>query len=642
MGKASKRKLERRKLAPSKSLTAPSRTKKREGEMISRWLLPVILLTTFLAFIPVLKANFVNLDDNEYVTENPLVKRASNLGSLLVTPVQGNYHPLTMLTLSINHMISGNDAWSYHLLNLLLHLINCFLVFQLAMLLSKRNTVMAFTVAILFSIHPMHVESVAWVTERKDVLYGLFFLAGLISYTKFIDTGLRNQYALTILLMVLSLLSKPAAVVFPLALLCIDLLRKRKFGSSLLVEKIPFFALALIGGVVALVGQRIAGASGRETFPLVSKILFGFYGIMMYCVKAIAPFNLSAFYSFPPVNESLPIEYYLAPLFFVALAALLFYSWKMNNRVVVFGILFFLVNLLPVLQLVPVGSAVIADRYTYIPYIGLDYAFGWLIYRYTKRPAQAYAIIFPIALLLSVLTWMQAAVWHNSATLWDHAISTQPSNKAYANRADLFSQEKNYDRAIEYYNKAIALNTIDYESYNNRGNAYLHLKKFDLAQNDYRKAISLKPDYYPAMDGMAAALAIQGQYLSALNYSNQALAIDPNYKPAYSNRALTYMKLNRYEDAIRDWQKFLQYEPNAADVYDTIGSCYQAMGKYQESLAPISKAIELSRDPTFYLNRSYSFNALKDLEAAQRDALAAKQGGAQIPDEYAARMGIRK
>jgi len=146
MGKATKRKLKRRKLARSKSLTAPARTNERQGALISRWLLPVILLTTFLAFLPVLTANFVNLDDNEYVTENPLVKRASNLGSLLVTPVQGNYHPLTMLTLSINHMISGNDAWSYHLLNLLLHLINCFLVFQLAMLLSNRNTVMAFTV----------------------------------------------------------------------------------------------------------------------------------------------------------------------------------------------------------------------------------------------------------------------------------------------------------------------------------------------------------------------------------------------------------------------------------------------------------------------------------------------------------------
>lgn len=607
----------------------------------SPWLLPLVLLITFLAFTPALRAGFVSLDDNEYVTDNPQVKSTSHLGQLLITPVQGNYHPLTMLTLSINYMISGEDAWSYHALNLLLHLINCFLIFQLAMALSNRNPVVAFTTAILFGIHPMHVESVAWVAERKDVLYGLFFIAGLITYTKFVDTGSRREYTLTIVLLILSLLSKPAAVIFPLALLCIDLLRKRKFEVRLLMEKIPFFALALVGGIFALVGQRVAGATGRETFSMSSKVLFAFYGIMMYAVKMILPLGLSAFYSFPPVNATLPVEYYLAPLFSIAIAALLYYSWR-SNRVIAFGVLFYVVNLLLVLQLMPVGSAVIAERYTYIPYIGPFFVFGWLIDRYAKSASKAYAIVLPIALLLSILTWVQASVWHDSAALWDHAISTQPSNKAYANRAELFSRERKYDQAIDYYDQAIKLNTIDYESYANRGNAYFHLKKFDLAMNDLKKALSLKPDYYPAMDSMAALLATQGHYDSALSYSNQALTINPNYKQAYSNRALTLMKLNRYDEAIRDWQKLLQYEPDAADVYNTIGTCYQALGRYQESLLPISKAIELSRDPGFYLTRSYSYNALKDLEAARRDALAAKQGGAQVPDDYARTLGIEK
>src|SRR5580765_4347601 len=157
------------------------------------WILPFILGVTFIAFIPALKAGFVNLDDGDYVTNNPLLKNISDLKSLLTTPVQGNYHPLTMLSLSLNYLISGENAWSYHLFNIIFHIINCFLVFRLAMLLSKNNTVIAFTTAMLFGIHPMHVESVAWVSERKDVLYSLFFLAGLICYTRYSDTNSRKQ-----------------------------------------------------------------------------------------------------------------------------------------------------------------------------------------------------------------------------------------------------------------------------------------------------------------------------------------------------------------------------------------------------------------------------------------------------------------
>src|SRR6266478_1324159 len=194
----------------------------------SPWIVPFILLLTFLAYIPALRAGFVNWDDGDYIVDNLIVKDFANLKSILSTPVQGNYHPLTMLSMAINYQISGLNAWSYHLFNLVFNLINCFLVYRLVMLLSNRSIIIAFTTAILFGVHPMHVESVAWVSERKDVLYALFFLAGLISYTKYIDTSSGKHYVLTIVFLILSLLSKPAAVIFPLALFCIDLLRNRR------------------------------------------------------------------------------------------------------------------------------------------------------------------------------------------------------------------------------------------------------------------------------------------------------------------------------------------------------------------------------------------------------------------------------
>jgi tetratricopeptide (TPR) repeat protein len=605
----------------------------------SRWMIPTILAITFIAFIPVLGAGFVSWDDGEYVLQNTAFRNA-DLKAVLTTPMQGNVHPLTMLTLFINYVVSGENAWSYHLVNLALHLVNCLLVFRLAMSLSRGNRIISFTTAILFGIHPVHVESVAWVSERKDVLYGLFFIAGLMTYTKYVDSNSRKDYWLSILYFVLSLLSKPSAAVFPLALLCVDFLRTRKLTAKVLIEKIPFFTLSLAMGIITFIAQRQAGSFGKIHIDTSNKIFYGFYGIMMYIVKMVAPVNLAVFYPFPAMNVKLPVEYYMAPVFFLGLAFVFFYSLK-RNRVISFGILFYLVNLLLVLQFLPVGSAVIAQRYAYIPYIGLFFIVGWIIDRFTNSDtSKAWRIVFPIALLLSVLTWHQASTWHSSATLWDQAIKTQPSAKAYANRALLLRKEKNYDLAIEYFNKAIHLDTHDNELYANRGNVYFDLRKPELAISDYRKALSMKPDFPEALDNMGAQFAMLGQYDSAVIYTTRAITIKPDFKPAYSNRALTYMKLNRFDDAIRDWKKFLEFEPDAADVYNTIGSCYQGMGKYRESLEPINRAISMSPDPTFYLNRSYSYIGLKDFDAAKKDALFAKQHGAQIPNDLAKSVGL--
>ncbi|MDP9229981.1 MAG: tetratricopeptide repeat protein [Bacteroidota bacterium] len=605
------------------------------------WVIPFILIVIFLAYIPALKAGFVNWDDGDYVNDNRLIKDFSNLKLLLTTPVQGNHHPLTMLSLAFNYAISGLNGWSYHLLNLLLHLINSFLVFRLAMLLSNRNTIIAFTTAILFGIHPMHVESVAWVSERKDVLYSLFFLGGLITYTKYADTGSRKQYFLTILLLVFSLLSKAAAVIFPVALFCIDILRKRKFTFKLFLEKVPFFILAMIDGIVTYLTQTEAGTTGAGLFGLGTRILMGFYGIMMYVLKMIAPFNLSPFYPFPAVNESLPIQYFLSPLFFIALVVLVFYSLK-RSRVIAFGILFYLVNLLLVLQFLPVGSAVIAERYTYIPYIGLFYIIGWLIDRYTKSNiTKAIYILLPVSLILAIGTFKQSGTWISGATLWDHAIKTQPSAQAFGNRALLLRKEKNYDLAIEYYSNAIKLNSVYHEAYANRGNVYFDLNKLDLAYQDYKKALSIKPGYHPALDNLGALFALQGQYDSAIKYTSMAISIKPDYRSAYRNRGYTYIQLKRHDEAIKDFRKFLEYDPNDPDVYNTIGICYRAQGKNQEAISSINKAIELNPDPHFFMNRSYAYYALKNIEFAKRDALTAKQGEIKIETNYAKLLGIQ-
>jgi protein O-mannosyl-transferase len=632
-------------MARKKKLTAPQKPsavkakKTHAPTKIPVWVLLLILIITFLAFIPVLKADFVVLDDPDYVTENPLIKHLSNLWRLIVTPVQGNYHPLTMISLALNYAISGDNAWSYHVLNLLLHLINCFLVFRLTYLLSNKNLIIAFTTAILFGIHPMHVESVAWISERKDVLYGLFFLAGLISYLKYVDAGSRKQYLFALLFLILSLLSKPAAVIFPVALFCVDLLRKRKLGVKLIVEKIPFFIPALVIGVLTLGAQKQIGATIDTPVAMGTKILFGLYGVMMYVVKAIIPANLSPFYPFPPLNEQLPTPYYIAPLFFLGLVVLLFVSWR-RNRAVSFGVLFYLVNLLLVLQIFSIGGAVMADRYTYLPYIGLFYIVGWAVDRYAHGNfTKAAYFIMGGALILAVLTFKQASVWNNSETMWTHAAKITPSAKAYTSLGVLAKKEHNNELALQYFNKAIELNVIDNEALTNRGDIYFDQRKLDSAYNDYKKALQLKPNYYPSLNNLGALFILRVQYDSALQYLDKALSIK-EYAPAYRNRGIVYLQLNRHADAIRDFEKFLSYQPEA-EVQNSVGISYRSLGKYDKALEAIDKAIQMNPDPHYYLNRSYAHFGLHQMEEAKKDALQAKQKGLVIDPNYLKSLGLQ-
>lgn len=596
----------------------------------------LILLCTFVAYIPALKAGFVNWDDPSYIFENPMIKNISNLEMIFTTPIQGNYHPLTVISLILNYNISGFDAWSYHLLNVLLHLANCFLVFRLVLLLSRNNLIIAFTTALLFGLHPMHVESVAWVSERKDVLYAVFFLAGLISYTKYIDSGSKRQYGLTIAFLILSLLSKPAAVIFPIVLFAVDILRNRKFNFSLFLEKIPFLILALAMGILTYTAQKEKGAiEGTEIFDLTTRFFMGFYGIMMYFIKLIFPINLSPLYPYAPINESLPISYYISPLFSVLLIIFILFSLK-RDRVIAFGILFYLINLLLVLQFIPVGSAIIADRYTYIPYIGFFYIAGWLIDRYAKgNITRSYYINIPLAFILGALTFKQSMVWFDGASLWDHAIKTKAGARAYISRGDLYKEEKKYDLAIQHYSEAIKINIADQEAYTNRGNVYFELNNYGQALADYKKAVSIRPNYVAAIDNIGAIYGLQAKYDSALFYFDKALQVNPGYTPSYKNRGLVNLELKRTENAIKDFRKFLEYENNNPDIMNMIGICYRTLAKYNEALAIVSDAIKIKPDPRFYLNRAYCYKELNNIELARKDLLIARQGGVEIDPELA-------
>jgi protein O-mannosyl-transferase len=594
----------------------------------------VLLGITLIAFLPVLGADFVNWDDGDYY-DNGFINNLFN-PEIFTRTVQGNYHPLTMFSLAINFAISGKNAWSYHLFNLVFHLINCILVFRFTYLLTNKNNFIALVTALLFGIHPMHVESVAWVSERKDVLYGLFFLLGLISYVKYIDENSKKHYLLAMLFMLLSLLSKPAAVIFPVVLFTIDFLRRRKFNFSVVAEKIPFFLFALALGVATYYFQKKAGAVASLGYEPGQKFLFPFYGIMVYVFKALLPFNLSPFYGLPVIGVDLPVEYYAAPLFCLVLGGALYISLK-KNRNIAFGILFFVINLLLVIQIVSVGSAIVADRYTYIPYIGLFFIAAWALDKYARKNSST--IVAGITAILVFLTFNQALIWHNGASLWDKALKVAPSARAYNNRGNIYLKENDFVSALECFNGAINLNAIDDEAYGGRGNAYFNTGKSDLAIADYRKSLSLKPKSAMVLDNLGTAFLSKQMYDSAFNCFNKALAVDSSFNPSYRNRGYTYMMFGNYKKALEDFTKFFTYVTDNPEIYNFAGTCYRQLGNPQESVKFITKAITIEQRAEFYVNRANSYK-LFEIDAAKSDVLTAKNKGYAVPPDLLKAVGL--
>ncbi len=621
---------------------APRIKPKQAANTTAYWMIGLALLFTLIAYIPSFTADFVSWDDGDYVFNNMMIRSFANFNDFFTMPVQGNYHPLTMISLAMNYAMTGDNASSYHILNLMLHLLNTFMVFRFVLMLSKGNNVAAFAVAMLFGVHPMHVESVAWVAERKDVLYGCFFLLGMIYYLKYLDKISREGYLFVLGLFILSLASKPAAIIFPIALFTLDFYKQRAITVKVVLEKVPMILFSGIFIFLALHGQTQVGAVDKASvWSLGTRLFFASFGYMMYFVKMIAPINLAPLYPFPAINESLPLAYILSPLFFVATAALCFMTWK-KYREITFGFAFFLVNLLLILQFKIVGSAVIADRYTYIPYIGLFFIFGLFISKgkiksFSFNPS---AIIICIGILFTIVSYNQAETWHSNETLWNNAVNSHPSATALINRAIELRKAGKRDDALKMYNAALKMNKQAYEGFFNRGNIYFDMNEDSLAFRDYNTSLSIKPDYAPTYDNRGALYAREGKSELGMADLNKALLLDPTYKPSYKNRGVTLMNMGHYEEAIKDFTKFLSYEPKNGDIYNSVGVCYQYLKKYDLSLEPITKAIELTQQGVYYLNRSYSYNALGRMQDAQNDAKTARAKGYKVPAAYARLVGI--
>jgi len=503
--------------------------------------LMIIVFCTALVYTRSLENGILNWDDNQHITENGDIQSLSlhNIQAIFTSSYVSMYHPLVTLSFALEHHFFGLNAAVYHATNVLFHLVNVVLVFSVVLLLSRRRAI-ALMVACLFGLHPMHVESVAWITERKDVVYAFFYLCALLWYLRYLQEGSRKHYWMVSVCFLLSLLSKTTAMTLPVVLFLIDFYTGRRVSRQSILEKIPLFLLSLIFGLIALHSQgggpQILVAS---SFQGIDRIFLASYSLCYYLIHVFLPMNLSALHLMPmKTGGLLPVEYYLSPLPLIALA-FLGTRKGMFQREYIFGLLFFAVILSLNIHIIPIGMAVVSERYTYLAYVGLYYIIGQgcvsLYDRYQdqlfpwKRAMLMGAAL--VALFFGYLTYQRIGVWYNtSVLLQDAAVKTKNPVEsdfihmlAYEHEGAEMNRMKQYAEALERFNQAITLNPQYSKLYYNRGISNYYLHKYADAMRDYGKAIEL----------------------------------NPLFAQAYFNRAVIFLLWNKQEEACADlWSAY--------------------------------------------------------------------------------------
>lgn len=564
-----------------------------------RFLGAVIVLLVIIAFFPSLKNGFMTTwDDNAYVTENSIIQNLNlqSLKHMFTKQVNGTYVPLPLLTYTLEFHLFGPHPFPYHLTNLILHILSTLLVFRLFRLL-KLNPVYAAAGALLFGLHPMRVESVAWISERKDVLYVLFYLAALISHVKYIRAG-GKSYRMTLLFFFLALISKIEAVTLPLSLLLIDYYLERPLKIKLLYEKIPHFLMSLLFGCAGIfILWRVGLLSVNLKLGFTDRLLYAFFSLNVYIVKFIFPYIQSAVYPYPvSPGTALPLFYWLNPLFTAGIIFLV-YKTARSTRAVVFGSLFFLVNVMFLLQVLAAGNAYLSDRYTYMAYTGLIFITVWGMEELIgKRPGMRSLVVAGMTVYLGVflvMTYNRCEVWKNGETLWSDVIVKFPGQNvaAYTNRGLTYTSAGQWENAVADLTKAIELDSTYPVSYANRGIVYGNLGQTENAIADFTRVLAIDPNYTLVRHNRGVAYGVAGQFDKAVSDLSIAIKLDPKYVSAYTNLCIIYLHKNQVDSAIEICRKGLKANPENPQLHASLGNCCLDKGDFMNAQTEFKKCL---------------------------------------------------
>lgn len=632
-------------------------------------LLAGICLYCFMLYYSSFSNDFTLRDDDDYVTKNYLLGDLSwnGIKKIFVTLYYNGHLPVTILSLAFDYHFWGLNPVGYHITNFALHIINTILVFQVIKTISKRNEV-ALLSCLLFAIHPLGVQSVAWIAERKNVLYTTFYLAAMWSYIVYLQNNAKKYIFISLVLFILSVASKWSAYTFPVAILIFDFYYKRKLNLWYYLEKLVFFSIPFI----SFYFHMKSGVAIANEYNFIDRLFFGSYTFVFYILKIVLPFDLSAIYPYPrKTNGLLPKIYYvsLIPALVILLAVLYAFKKKIiYHKEIIVGFLFFLFNVAMVLQVLRFigGHELAADRYTYLPGIGIFFIASLLFFHYIQKSStnkvllKLGLVVYVVA--ISISTVERTKVWTNTETLYNDVIENFPNfAKAYVLRGQYYKSINNFPSALKDYNKSISINNNYADAYIQRGILYYEVKDFIKSETDLLKGITLDSTHHEGLNYLGLLYvndnpqkavsyfkkAIQnnarkGLYYNNLGYAyemqkdfknaelfyNKTIEIDSLETLAYINRGWLFIYNQKYLEASKDFKKAIKLNPKDAGNYNSLGWALYNLKKYNEALKYFNIALNMNlNEPFVFHNIGLTQLALNNTDEACKSFQVAIEKG---------------
>lgn len=574
-----------------------------------------LAILTLAVFLPVTRHEFLNYDDGVYVAENPHVLgglNAQGISWAFTTFRAGNWHPLTWISLMLDATIFGSGPFGFHLVSLLLHLANVLLLFLLLSRLTGHAWRSAF-VAALFAIHPLHVESVAWVAERKDVLSTLFWMLTTLAYVRYISGPSVSRYIVVLVLYALGLMSKPMLATLPLVLLMLDYWPLGRFDGKkasvtrLVLEKVPLLLLAAGSCIVTFVAQHSQGATASfDRIPVGLRIGNALVSYVGYVGKAFVPIKLSVFYPYPHALAIVQVVECAIGLVLITVVVMRLARIKPHLLV---GWLWFVLTLIPVIGLVQVGAQAMADRYTYIPLIGLFVMLSWsLPVSSIKYRASCIVLCPAVVVVLAAYASKQVTYWHDSETLFRHAVGVTKDNYlAYDNLGVALYQQDRLDEAVLEFRKSVAAKPDHAPAHVGLGTALMRLGQADEAIWQLTIAVGLDNDLADAHNSLGILMTEKRRFREAASQYREALRIEPENPDTHFNLACALAEVGELDDAVKSYSEAIRLRPDDAGAHNNLGTVYMRMGSRAEAVSEFKEAVRLDPEMT---------DALRNLQAA--------------------------
>jgi tetratricopeptide (TPR) repeat protein len=617
---------------------------------------PVVFLAVVLAALTTaamggaLGNGFVNYDDELYVAQNPQVlsglTSAGAWWAFAPSWEVSNWHPLTWLSLQLDASLFGIDPFGYHLANLLLHVATTILLFRVLLRMTGKVGRSAF-VAALFGLHPLHVESVAWVAERKDVLSAFFWMLTLLAYSWYTDHRGLVSYLLVVVLYALGVLAKPMVVTLPGVLLLLDYWPLERIGekagsgpgqaiSRVLLEKAPLAAVALGSSAITLLVQQESLGS-LERIPLTVRMGNALVVYVRYLEKSLWPVNLAVFYPHP--GGSLPPWQIAGAGGLLAAMTWVAVRYRRERPYLLVGWLWYLLTLVPVIGIVQVGWQGMADRYTYLPLIGIFVIVSWgaadLASRFHVAPPALWLAAGVLLSACAILSHWQVGYWQGGRRLWEHTLEVTANNDvAHNNLGELLAREGKDQEALYHFAKGLQINPQSADACYNLGLSFARLGRTKDAIHHFSEAIRIRPHFPRALNNLGQALNEEGRSDEAIKAYSEALRSSPHYALAHNNLAYTLTLRGRLDEAIRHFQAALEINPNLAMAHDSLGIAYCLTGATARASDCFRRALELQPGVgQYYYDLGHALSKLGQAKAARACYLEGRRRDPDWPEK---------